>query len=542
MKTIKVSFVALWIAVATAVGIIIGVVLAPVSKYDNVMVYSNSGDGYSASSKISDLLYLISTKYVDTVSFDSLVDEALATMLEDLDPHSVYIPASTLTSEMESLEGNFEGIGVMFRLDEDTILVIQTINGGPAEKAGVMAGDRIITINDSVVAGKGITNDDVIHQLKGKKGTKVRIGVKRSGVPKLLSYTLKRDVIVTNSVSYKGILTPGVGYIKLEEFSSDSYSEFVNALYHLQEKGAKKLILDLRGNSGGYLDQAVAIVDEFLSNGKDLIVYTEDRNRRQNKSFATANGEFTSGALVVMIDEFSASASEIVAGAIQDNDRGTIVGRRSFGKGLVQEQFQLKDGSALRLTVARYYTPSGRCIQRPYEKGTDEYYQDFLMRLTAEMSDSMNYKPKDDTLKYYTKSGRVVYGGGGILPDVVIPYEKDVTYVYYNTLLRKGLVQKYAFEYVDRQGNELKKQYTSADSFVQNFNVDNSGLETFVQYTEKHGVPRDKASIAAHGKELKTSLKAYMAEILYGQDAFYEIYLTNDPELAKALKVVQSIK
>ena len=542
MKRIKVSFVALWIAVATAVGIIIGVVLAPVSKYDNVMVYSNSGDGYSASSKISDLLYLISTKYVDTVSFDSLVDEALATMLEDLDPHSVYIPASTLTSEMESLEGNFEGIGVMFRLDEDTILVIQTINGGPAEKAGGMAGDRIITINDSVVAGKGITNDDVIHQLKGKKGTKVRIGVKRSGVPKLLSYTLKRDVIVTNSVSYKGILTPGVGYIKLEEFSSDSYSEFVNALYHLQEKGAKKLILDLRGNSGGYLDQAVAIVDEFLSNGKDLIVYTEDRNRRQNKSFATANGEFTSGALVVMIDEFSASASEIVAGAIQDNDRGTIVGRRSFGKGLVQEQFQLKDGSALRLTVARYYTPSGRCIQRPYEKGTDEYYQDFLMRLTAEMSDSMNYKPKDDTLKYYTKSGRVVYGGGGILPDVVIPYEKDVTYVYYNTLLRKGLVQKYAFEYVDRHGNELKKQYTSADSFVQNFNVDNSGLETFVQYTEKHGVPRDKASIAAHGKELKTSLKAYMAELLYGQDAFYEIYLTNDPELAKALKVVQSIK
>ncbi|MBQ6725852.1 MAG: PDZ domain-containing protein [Bacteroidales bacterium] len=542
MKTIKVSFVALWIAVATAVGIIIGVVLAPVSKYDNVMVYSNSGDGYSASSKISDLLYLISTKYVDTVSFDSLVDEALATMLEDLDPHSVYIPASTLTSEMESLEGNFEGIGVMFRLDEDTILVIQTINGGPAEKAGVMAGDRIITINDSVVAGKGITNDDVIHQLKGKKGTKVRIGVKRSGVPKLLSYTLKRDVITTNSVTYKGMVAPGVGYIKLEEFSSDSYSEFVNALFHLQEKGAKKLILDLRGNSGGYLDQAVAIVDEFLSNGKDLIVYTEDRNRRQNKSFATANGEFTSGALVVMIDEFSASASEIVAGAIQDNDRGAIVGRRSFGKGLVQEQFQLKDGSALRLTVARYYTPSGRCIQRPYEKGTDEYYQDFLMRLTAEMSDSMNYKPKDDTLKYYTKSGRVVYGGGGILPDVVIPYEKDVTYVYYNTLLRKGLVQKYAFEYVDRHGNELKKQYTSADSFVQNFNVDNSGLETFVQYTEKHGVPRDKASIAAHGKELKTSLKAYIAEILYGQDAFYEIYLTNDPELAKALKVVQSIK
>ena len=533
---------ALWIAVATAVGIIIGVILAPVSKYDNVMVYSNNGDGYSASSKISDLLYLISTKYVDTVSFDSLVDKTLVTMLDNLDPHSVYIPAPTLKAEMESLEGNFEGIGVMFRLDEDTILVIQTINGGPAEKAGVMAGDRIITINDNVVAGKDITNDDVIHQLKGKKGTKVRIGVKRSGVPKLLNYTLKRDVIVTNSVSYKGILSPGVGYIKLEEFSSDSYSEFVNALYYLQEKGAKKLIFDLRGNSGGYLDQAVAIVDEFLSNSKDLIVYTEDRDRRKHKSFATANGEFTNGALVVMIDEFSASASEIVAGAIQDNDRGTIVGRRSFGKGLVQEQFHLKDGSALRLTVARYYTPSGRCIQRPYEKGSDEYYQDLLMRLTAELSDSMNYKPKNDTVKYYTKNGCVVYGGGGILPDIIIPYQKDITYIYYNTLIRKGLIQKYAFEYIDRHGNELKKQYPTADSFVQNFNINNAGLETFVQYTEKHGVPRDKTSIAAHGKELKTCIKAYMAELLYGQDAFYEIYLTTDPELDKALKVVQSIK
>ena len=529
-------------AVAVAIGIILGVVLAPTSKTNGAVSPISNANGYSASSKISDLLYLISTRYVDTVAYDSLVDNAIMALLEDLDPHSVYIPASSLTTEMESLEGNFEGIGVMFNLQDDTILVIQTLNGGPSEKAGIMAGDRIITVNDSVVAGKGISNEDVIHLLKGKKGTKVRLGIKRSGVPELLKYNIKRDVITTNSVTYKGMVAPGVGYIKLEEFSSDSYAEFLDALYFLQERDAKKLILDLRSNSGGYLDQAVSIIDEFLSNSKDLIVYTEDRNRRQSKSFATANGDFTTGALVVMIDEFSASASEIVAGAIQDNDRGTIVGRRSFGKGLVQEQFQLKDGSALRLTVARYYTPSGRCIQRPYEKGSDEYYQDFLMRLTAELSDSMNYKPKDDTVKYYTKNGRVVYGGGGILPDIIIPYQKDVTYIYYNALIRKGLIQKYAFEYIDRHGNELKKQYPSANSFVQNFNVDNAGLETFVQYTEKHGVPRDKASIAAHGKELKTCIKAYMAELLYGQDAFYEIYLTTDPELDKALKVVQSIK
>ena len=533
---------ALWMAVAVAIGIIIGVVLAPASKKNGSISPISDANGYTASSKISDLLYLISTRYVDTVAYDSLVDDAIMALLEDLDPHSVYIPASSLTSEMESLEGNFEGIGVMFNLQDDTILVIQTLNGGPSEKAGIMAGDRIITVNDSVVAGKGISNEDVIHLLKGKKGTKVRLGIKRSGVPKLLKYNIKRDVITTNSVSYKGIVAPEVGYIKLEEFSSDSYAEFLEALYFLQEKGAKKLILDLRNNAGGYLDQAVNIIDEFLSSKNDLIVYTEDRNRRQSKSFATPSGDFTTGALVVMIDEFSASASEIVAGAIQDNDRGIVVGRRSFGKGLVQEQFYLSDGSAIRLTVARYYTPSGRCIQRPYEKGSDEYYQDFLLRLTAEMSDSMNYTPKDDTVKYYTKKGRVVYGGGGILPDIIIPYEKDVTYVYYNTLIRKGLVQKYAFDYVERNSKALKQKYPASDDFIKNFNVDNAFFETFVQYTEKQGVNRDKASIAAHGKELKVSLKAYMAEILYGQDAFYEIYLTNDPELAKALKVVQSIK
>ena len=540
-RKIKASHAAIWISVAMAVGVLLGVFLP---RRDNANNGYTLVDGYSDSNqaKINELLYLINTRYVDEVPMDSIVDEAIIAMLEQLDPHSVFMPAKTLKSEMESLEGNFEGIGVMFSLQEDTIFVVQTLNGSPAEKVGVMAGDRIITINDSIVAGKGITNDDVIHKLKGKKGTTVRIGVKRSGVPQLLDFTIKRDVITTNSVSYKGIVAPGVGYIKLEEFSTDSYDEFVDALYTIKDKGAKKLILDLRGNSGGFLDQAVSILDEFLADNKDLIVYTEDRNRKKSKAYATKGGDFTDGTLVVMIDEYSASASEIVAGAIQDNDRGTVVGRRSFGKGLVQEQFQMSDGSALRLTVARYYTPSGRCIQRPYSKGTDEYYQDFLMRLTAELSDSMNYVSKDDTVKYYTKNGRVVYGGGGILPDIIIPYEKDVTYVYYNTLIRKGLVQKYAFDYVERNSKFLKQKYPASDNFIKNYTVDNAFFETFVQYTEKQGVPRDKASIAAHGKELKTSLKAYMAEILYGQDAFYEIYLTNDPELAKALKVVQSIK
>ena len=358
-RKIKASHAAIWISVAMAVGVLLGVFLP---RRDNANNGYTLVDGYSDSNqaKINELLYLINTRYVDEVPMDSIVDEAIIAMLEQLDPHSVFMPSKTLKSEMESLEGNFEGIGVMFSLQEDTIFVVQTLNGSPAEKVGVMAGDRIITINDSIVAGKGITNDDVIHKLKGKKGTTVRIGVKRSGVPQLLDFTIKRDVITTNSVSYKGIVAPGVGYSKLEDFSTDSYDEFVDALYTIKDKGAKKLILDLRGNSGGFLDQAVSILDEFLADNKDLIVYTEDRNRKKSKAYATKGGDFTDGALVVMIDEYSASASEIVAGAIQDNDRGTVVGRRSVGKGLVQEQFQMSDGSALRLTVARYYTPSGR--------------------------------------------------------------------------------------------------------------------------------------------------------------------------------------
>lgn len=541
MKRIKVSSLVLWVAVALAAGVLIGALVEQKShKATSSLLPDEFGDVNHT--KIEELLYLINNKYVDEISMDSLTDEAIIAMLEQLDPHSVFIPKKSYKSEMESLEGNFEGIGVMFSLQDDTIFVVQTLNGGPSEKAGIMAGDRIVTVNDSVVAGKGITNDDVIHMLKGKKGTKVRLGIKRSGVPELLNFTIKRDVITTNSVSYKGMVASGVGYIKLEEFSSDSYDEFVEALYVLKEKGAKKLIVDLRGNAGGFLDQAISIIDELLADRHDLIVYTEDRNRKQNKFYATHGGEFTDGALVVMIDEFSASASEIVAGAVQDNDRGTVVGRRSFGKGLVQEQFEMLDGSAVRLTVARYYTPSGRCIQRPYEKGSDEYYQDFLMRLTAELSDSMNYVSKDDTVKYYTKNGRVVYGGGGILPDVIIPYEKNVSYLYYNTLMRKGLAQKYAFEYIDKNGQALKKQYPDSDAFVKGFSVDDAMLEAFIKYTEKHGVARDKSSLKIHTPELKVCLKAYLGEILYGQDTFYEIYLTTDPELKKALSVIQTLK
>ena len=530
---VKVSHVALWITVALALGIVLGILLSPSTQnVKNILPRQTSGD-----SKIDQVLQLINSKYVDPIEYDSLVDNTIVAMLEKLDPHSVYIPASELVGEMESMQGNFEGIGVMFRNEDDTICVIQAIDGGPSKKVGIMAGDKIITVGDSVIAGKGLSTDHIMSMLKGKKGTKVKIGIKRSGISKLLKFTVTRDVIPTYSITYKGMLDKKTGYIRLTKFSATSYEEFVLALQTLKKQGMKNLILDLRDNSGGFLDQAIGIVDELLP-GKEMIVYTQDRNGKKSKSYSTKGGLFSEGKLVVMIDEFSASASEIVAGAVQDNDRGTIVGRRSFGKGLVQEQIELPDNSALRLTVARYYTPSGRCIQRPYENGSDDYYADFLMRITAELSDSINYVSKQDTVKYYTTAGRVVYGGGGILPDVIFHLPKDTTYRCYNTLVNKGLVQKYAFDYNDKNRKTLLKKYPQVDDFIKNFEITNELLENFLQYAKNQGVECSKKDLQGHDKEICILLKANIAELLFNEEAFYKIYLNTDTEVLRALKLI----
>ncbi len=530
---VKVSHVALWITVALAVGIVLGILLSPSTRNAADIISPRA----SGNTKIDHVLQLINSKYVDPIDYDSLVDNTIVAMLEKLDPHSVYIPTSNFAEEQESMQGNFEGIGIMYRMNEDTVCVIQTIDGGPSKKVGIMAGDKIITVNDSTIAGKSLSTEQIMSKLKGRKGTKVKVGIKRAGIAKLLKFVVTRDVIPTYSVTYKGMLDKKTGYIRLTKFSATSYQEFVGALSYLKGRGMKNLILDLRDNSGGLLDQAIGIADELLP-GNEMIVYTQDRNGRKSKSYSHKGGIFSQGNLLVMIDEFSASASEIVAGAVQDNDRGIIVGRRSFGKGLVQEQIELPDNSALRLTVARYYTPSGRCIQRPYEKGSDEYYAEFLLRLTAELSDSINYVSKQDTVKYYTASGRVVYGGGGILPDVIYHLPKDTTYRCYNTLVSKGLVQKYAFDYNDRNRKALLKKYPTADDFVKNFNVDGEMIARFLQYANNQGVECSEKSLMGHDRELSVLLKANIAELLFNDEAFYKVYLSMDREVIRSLKLI----
>ena len=533
----KTSHVALFISVALAVGILLGVWLAPISNSDDSR-YQNNFRIVDKNTKLNSVMQVILDNYVDSISIEQLEDDAIRSLLDNLDPHSAYIPKTDFKSEVEAINGLFEGIGITFRIESDTVYVIQVLDGGPAEKVGMLNGDRIVTINDTIVSGVGIEIEDIPKKLKGPKGTRVRVGVKREGVSELLNFDIRRDVILTHSVSYSGMLDDEIGYIHLTTFSATTYKEMYNAVKDLKMRGMKKLIFDLRDNGGGLLHQAINVVDMFLP-ANQLIVYTEGRSESHSESYSRHGGIFEKGELVVMINETSASASEIVAGAIQDNDRGTIVGRRSFGKGLVQEQFEMVDGSAFRLTVSRYYTPSGRCIQRPYDKGTDEYYEDFLSRLMTDMMADSLIQEITDTTKYYTKEGRVVYGGGGIYPDVILPYERDTLLVYYNKILQKGLLYKYAFDYTERNRTSMLKTFPDSDVFVKNFIVSDSMFEDFIANTVKKGIKRDNKSLKVYGDEIQTLLKSYIGELLYGKDTFYEVYLSIDKELQKTIDIIK---
>lgn len=533
----KTSHVALIISVALTIGVLLGVWLSPVSKNEAVFDQHTTRT-IEQSTKLNSILQVILENYVDTISVEQLEDNAIRSLLDNLDPHSAYISKMEFKSERETITGLFEGIGITFRIEDDSVYVIQVLDGGPAEKVGMLNGDRIITINDTNVSGIGINIDDIPKKLKGPKGTMVKVGVKREGVSELLNFDIRRDVILTHSVSYSGMLDDEIGYIHLTTFSATTYKEVYNAIRDLKSQGMKKLIFDLRDNGGGLLHQAINVVDMFLPTNQ-LIVYTEGRNEPRSESYSRAGGLFEKGDLVVMINETSASASEIVAGAIQDNDRGTIVGRRSFGKGLVQEQFEMVDGSAFRLTVSRYYTPSGRCIQRPYDKGTDEYYQEFLSRIMMDMMADSLIQEITDTTKYYTREGRVVYGGGGIYPDVILPYERDTLLIYYNKVLQKGLLYKYAFDYTEKNRTTLISKYPNSDYFVTNFVVTNTMFEDFVANTIKKGIKRDNKSLKVYGDEMRTLLKAYIGELLYGKNTFYEVYLSIDKELQKTIDIIK---
>lgn len=489
-----------------------------------------------AGSKLDYILRLIDAKYVDTVDQQKLYDDAISRMLEDLDPHSVYLPPVEMSHEAEIMEGNFEGIGIEFSIQKDTIQVITPISGGPSEQAGVSAGDKIIRINDSLVAGVHISNEMVMKKLKGPKDTKVKVTMMKNGTKKLVDYTLKRDKIPLYSVDAGFMLDEQTGYIKINRFSKTTYTEFAVKLDTLVNRGMKRLILDLRQNPGGYMDQATAVADEFLDDNK-TIVYTEGRMTPKTYEKAQTAGMFEDGKLAILIDEGSASASEIVSGAIQDWDRGILIGRRTFGKGLVQQEYPLGDGSSVRLTVAKYYTPSGRCIQRPYEANVDEYYEDISMRYKdGEVFHSDSIKNnKQEAYKTLIK-GRTVYGGGGITPDIFIPLDTSMYNPLVNDVLSLSLLQEFAYNYYTAH-KDLFAKYASAAQFDAQFNVDNALYQQFLQYGMQNGVRKEALAYSAKSAQyLSARLKAYFAKQRWSTDGFYRVAADDDKMVQRAIQ------
>lgn len=482
--------------------------------------------------KIDEVIQYAYDNYVDSISYDMLVEDAIAGMLEKLDPHSVYISKLELDAVNDQLSGSFEGIGVQFRIEDDTIVVIDPIANGPSARKGIMPGDRIVKVDGKNVAGIGIRNDDVLKMLKGPKGTKVVLSIFRKGVKGLRDYTITRDVIPLNSLDGAFMVNRSTGYIKLNSFSATTYDEFIEAMNELQPAGMKNLILDLRDNGGGYLDYAVDIADDLLPEGS-TIVYTKGLHRKDKYYHSRSDGRFESGKVVILIDEFSASASEILAGAVQDNDRGLIIGRRSFGKGLVQEQHELKDGSAFRLTVARYYTPSGRCIQRPYEEGYEEYYLDFYKSLLLNDSAAREYNlKKNDTLVYRTSKGRPVYGGGGIIPDTLVLHDYTMSQSFQTGFFSSGKLFELVFQYVDGNRKSLKIKFPDIAAFKNGFQVPDvliSAVFAAGGINPATASAQDKAAGAAF-------VKANIARELFGIEAYYQIIIHHDNMVKEALK------
>ena len=488
--------------------------------------------------KFSTFLQMVEFAYVDTVNENKLVEKAIVETLKELDPHSMYISKKDVQRANEPLEGNFDGVGIQFEIFRDTINVVHTISGGPSEKLGVMPGDKIIKIDGQAATGKNITNQYVLDHLRGKKGTRVDVAIFRAGKKDLIDYSITRDKIPINSIDAFYMLTPETGYINLNRFAQTSMQEFIEATTKLKQEGMKNLILDLRNNSGGYMGTAVDLSDQFLDAGK-LIVYTEGVHSPRVDYTSSVNGLFEKGKLVIMVNENSASASEIVAGAIQDWDRGIIVGRRSFGKGLVQRPFSLPDSSQVRLTTARYHTPSGRCIQKSYAEGVDKYYMDFAKRVKrGELihPDSIKFP---DSLKFHTSKKRVVYGGGGIMPDVFIPWDSTIISDYYLDLRRKNVINLYVGGYVDKNRKNLQASYPDFKSFNKTFILDSNSMKPFFEQAEKLGVKFDEKGFKASESLIKSQIKGIIAEKLWTLSDFYEVANQSDDEVIKAVEVIE---
>lgn len=486
------------------------------------------------STKFDELLDIIERNYVDTLDFSKIENKAVANLLATLDPHSIYIPKEDLIQSNEPLEGNFEGIGIEFFISNDTLIVVSPISGGPSELAGIKSGDKIIQINDTIIAGKKISNADVFKKLRGKKGTLVKLGVLKPNSSKITQVEIKRNTIQVNSVEKGILISDKTGYIKINSFGEKTYNEFRTELAELVgNKKIDKLVIDLRQNTGGYLETAVSILDELIDQNK-LLVYTKGRNYNTEKYITKTKGLFETGKIAILIDEGSASASEIMAGAIQDLDRGVVIGRRSFGKGLVQSQISLSDGSAVRLTVAKYYTASGRNIQKPY-KNNLEYEEEILKRYEkGEFFDDKNIK-SEDTAVFYTLSGRKVKGGGGIYPDYFVSL--DTNFDIHNYSILRSMIPDFIYsnhsQYLD-----LYKNYKSFDDFDNKYQVDAATMNSFYQYVKNNKVAFKLNRINTFDKKLKMTLKAYIAKQLYKSEGFYQITNKTDPVIQKSIEIL----
>ena len=482
----------------------------------------------------------INSLYVDSVDEQKLVEDGIRGMLEKLDPHSSYLTAKEVKEANEPLQGNFEGIGVQFNMVEDTLLVIQPVTGGPSEKVGIVAGDRIVSFNDTAIAGVKMSKEEIMRRLRGPKGTKVRLGVVRHGIADVLSFKVVRDKIPVHSIDATYMIRPTIGYIRIGNFGATTYDEFCESLKRLQQQGMESLILDLQENGGGYLHAAVQIANEFLQRG-DLIVYTQGRQVRRMEYRADSGGLLNTGKLVVLVDSYTASAAEIVSGAVQDQDRGIVVGRRTFGKGLVQRPIDLPDNSMIRLTIAHYYTPSGRCIQKPYEKGkVKDYAMDVYNRLkSGELmsADSVHFA---DSLKYYTlREHRVVYGGGGIMPDEFVPLDTTKYTQFHRELSAKSLVINANLHYVDQHRKQLQQQYKTFADYCQGFEMPQEVIDGILHEAEQKGIkPKDEAELEQTLPYLRLQLKALVARDLWGMDEYFAIVNESNDIVLRALQLM----
>lgn len=527
-----------WLPVIIALSIALGIFVG--NHYNTLSNKNPFTQFHSGNNKIDAILRIINEQYVDTVDMSKLIEGTIPKIFSELDPHSVYISAKDVERVNEDLEGSFSGIGVSFNIQTDTILVINVIPGGPSEKAGLLPFDRIITINDSVFAGKKISQNDIMKNLRGAKNSTVKLGIKRGNEPELLTFEVTRGDVPVNSVDVAYEVADNIGYIKVSKFGRTTYNEFITAIAKLKQKNCTSYIIDLRSNTGGYMEAAVNMINEFMPEGR-LIVYTEGKSFPRSDVYANGTGTCKDAPIVVLTDEISASASEIFSGAIQDNDRGLIIGRRTYGKGLVQSPIKLTDGSEIRLTIARYYTPSGRCIQKQYELGEgDKYDQDIYNRFMHGEFDSADSIKLDDNLKYQTAGGRTVYGGGGIMPDIFIPRDTSGITSYFSNVINSGVLYLYALEYSDKNRENFSK-YKSYEELYE-YLKKQPILYDFTNFAAEKGIKKRPNLIAISSKLIEKQLHAYIVRNFFDDPGFYPIFLSDDITIKEAVKVLQEGK